>query len=218
MPCIEPEKVPPAAVRSPPFDIRRSTFLSGFSRRALVQPVTSLHCQHYGAALSAQAAYCPSCGQKVDPTIPPGSAAAGPERILLKETAIAYRGWFDGVRMSMPFAGSHGFLALTSRRLVFVKGAFRGRFEDINRMNVALARRGGFSFALCDVVEASTDSHITVAIGGGEGRLAVRVNGPSGVEAHTFAMPSLGATYLGMDAWVLLIDNAKKHGGEVPPS
>src|SRR3972149_2482631 len=52
-------------------------------------------------------------------------------------------------------------------------------------MDAALARRGGFSFPLRDVVEADTVNEVTVAIGGAYARLAVRVNGPTGPEAHT---------------------------------
>jgi hypothetical protein len=139
------------------------------------------------------------------------------ERILFKETAIAYKGWFDRVRMSMPFAGTPGYLALTSQRLVFVKGAVRGRFGDLPEMNAALARRGGFSFPLRDIAEAVTDSQVGVAIGGGEARLGVKLRAASGEEAHTFVVPTLAATFLGMDAWVILIQEAKKSGGVLPP-
>ncbi|HYS71399.1 MAG TPA: hypothetical protein VEM95_03160 [Thermoplasmata archaeon] len=138
------------------------------------------------------------------------------ERILLKEIAIAYRGWFDGIQMSLPFAGKPGYLALTTHRLVFVKGAVRGKFGSLAEMDAALARRGGVSYALRDVVEAATDSQIGFAIGGAEARFAVRANGPAGIEAHTFAVHALVPAYLGMDMWVVAIDGARRNGGVVP--
>jgi hypothetical protein len=134
---------------------------------------------------------------------------------LFKEAAIAYRGWFDGLRMSIPFAGVPGYLALTSQRLVFVRGLVRGRFDTLDQMSAALARRGGHSFLLRDIREAATDSQFGAAIGSGEARLAVRASGPSGMEAHTFTVSSLAATYLGMDAWVLIIDEARHGVGHI---
>ena len=166
--------------------------------------------------MPASAAYCPACGGAVGTKFNSGFPTSGPERILLKEIAIAYRGWFDVIRMSLPFAGQTGYLALTSHRLVFVRGTVRGKFSTLEEMDAALARRGGFSFPLRDVVEADTVNEVTVAIGGAFARLAVRVNGPTGPEAHTFEVHALVPGYLGMDMWVLAIENARRNGGVVP--
>lgn len=161
------------------------------------------------------ATFCPACGQRVGP-FGWTSGPARPEEILAKEGAIAYRGWMDGLRMSIPFAGRPGRLALTSHRLVFVRGTFRGKFATVEEMNEALARQGGYSFPLRDIVDAATDNETTMAIGGAYARLAVRVNGPTGPEAHTFVIDALVPAYLGMDVWVIAIENARKNGGVVP--
>src|SRR3990170_3427246 len=188
---------------------------AGHARDASVQQAVGLECARCGTALPPAASFCAWCGQRVGASVasPP---SAGPERLLLKESAIAYRGWFDGVRMSLPFAGTTGYLALTSHRLVFVRGTVRGKFSTLGEMDAALARRGGMSFPLRDIRETESDNVVGAAIGGAYARLAVRVDGSTGPEAHTFAVHALVPGYLGMDMWVLAIDTARRNGGFVP--